>query len=206
MTVNQRIVSFVKGELAKGVHEVPMGSNRGPRVEWYQSHDFLAGGGYPWCVTVWLSACAEAGAPFPYKSPGAYNLYDWCKKHGYVTSSPNVGDGVCFNLGAGHWATFLRFEGNYVVTIDGNVGDRVQECKRPRSVVRGYVNPAKGTPPAKVKVPLWVVTTSVNGHRQVVVTQRSWKRLAPILKRLKKNHPEGFTVTRADKVAKASAN
>src|SRR6185503_19081278 len=44
----QQILEAAKAEL--GVQEHPPGSNRGQRVEFFQTFDWLAGGGYAWCV------------------------------------------------------------------------------------------------------------------------------------------------------------
>lgn len=50
MTKAMMAYEWTENELAKGIKEIPFGSNRGPRVEFYQHHDFLKNPdtGYAW--------------------------------------------------------------------------------------------------------------------------------------------------------------
>ncbi len=174
MTEKQRrakVVNVARGEL--GVRERPDGSNTGPEIVGYQRATFLGGTGWPWCVAFWQWVCQEAGAPFPYRGAGAYNLLDWARAHGRATSSPEAGDAVIFNTGAGHLGVFVKFDddGN-VITIDGNVSNMVAQKTRPRSLVRGYVSvelPKADKPPVKPAGPkVFEVVTSESGTEKVV--------------------------------------
>src|SRR5215204_6481379 len=101
--LHDKALAYAASQL--GVHEDPMGSNRGTRVEFYQRHDFLAGGGYPWCASFTLTCWEEgAGHPLPYKSAGAYDLYNWAKREGWSRPSKECipGDLIVFNIGSGH--------------------------------------------------------------------------------------------------------
>ena len=138
MSQHARALNWAKHELTMGISEHPLGSNHGAAVDHYQSFDFLPGSGYPWCVCFFLAAWAEgAGRPLPYKSPGAFDLYRWGVRNDW-TGKPRAGDGVCFDVGSGHWGMFERFDGDLIVTIDGNTGNQVMRRRRPRKQVKGY--------------------------------------------------------------------
>jgi hypothetical protein len=198
---------WVEKELAKRVCEIPFGSNRGPRVEFYQRHDFLLNPdtGYAWCVDLWLTAWEEgAGRKLPYLSPGAYDLMRWAVKHDWDTNRPTRGAGVCFNIGSGHWGTFDSFDGEFVVTIDGNSGPHcVVRKRRHKSLVRGYMLPPsvlRPLPPKATKKPLFVVATSENGNRDVIYVGGATavgNKIAQILK----NHNH-VTITKRKKKVK----
>lgn len=205
---HDKVIAWALEEARDGVHEVPMGSNRGPRVQHYQSADWIQGGGYPWCVCFWLCALRDNGVKWPYPSPGAYHLFDWCKKNGRTTANPKPGDGVCFNMGSGHWGIFLRFEGADVVTVDGNRGDRVGVFRTARSSVRGYAtwNERAVVQPV-VTPPLYDIATSVSGHRKFLTTQRGFKAVNKVLPKLIAKHGSvTITPRRKKKKAKASEN
>jgi hypothetical protein len=199
MTAHARAVAWALHEARNGVHEIPAHSNRGPRVEFYQQHDFLAGGGYAWCVDFFLSSWAEVGRPLPYKTAGAYDMAKWAKRNNWDRTLDNCkpGDGVCFNIGTGHYAMILDWTAHSIKTVDGNVGDRVGIHTRPRSLIYSCMHVREVRSVPVQKPPLFVVTTSVNGHSQVIVTQRTWKMIAPLLPRIiKKRGWNGFTIKR----------
>ena len=201
MTVHDRAVHWGMQEYHNHVHEVPLHSNKGPRVEFYQSFDFLAGGGYAWCVDFFLAAWANAGHPLPYKTAGAYDMDNWSHKHHWSVSLEHLipGDGICLNEGSGHYCMYLDHTKTQVETLNGNVHDSVDIIKWNRSIIRGcmHVPEVINVPKKATKPPLFVVTTSVNGHSQVIVTQRTWKMLSPILPRVVKNRGwNGFTIKR----------
>lgn len=199
--LHEKAVKYALNEAQKGVHEIPPHSNRGPRVEHYQSFDFLVGGGYPWCVDFWLASWVEgAGYNLPYRGAGAYNYLDWARKHGWAVPIQDAvpGDAVVLNIGSGHMAMYLNFEGhNEIKTVNGNVSDRVKISNYTTGLIRGFVHvPEKHSLPPQ-KPPLFIVTTSINGHRKVILTQRTWKRLAPLLPNIVKNRGwNGFTIKR----------
>lgn len=157
-----------------GVHEAPMGSNRGPIVDFYEDHDFLPGHGYPWCVSFVLTCWQEgAGRPLPYKTASAYALLNWARGAGWVRRSTDLipGDIVVFNVGSGHVGIFERWEGPFIQTIDGNHNNAVGRAVRSHDVVAGGIHvPEKAVlPPAPE--PYWVIATSESGHRKLLFSK-----------------------------------
>lgn len=202
MTVHEKAVNWAMEEFRNKVHEVPMGSNKGPRVEYYQTFDWLAGGGYPWCVDFFQAAWANAGHPLPYKTAGAFDLDNWARKHNWDEKVVNLipGDGICLGAPvakAGHYCMYLDHTKTMVETVNGNVSDKVDVRKWPRASIRGCMHIPEVINVPVQKPPLYVVVTSVNGHKKVIVTQRTWKRIAPLLPNIvKKRGWNGFTIKR----------
>lgn len=156
-----------------GVHEQPMGSNRGPRVQVYQHATWLGGTGWPWCVAFLQYQWKQAGFVMPWRGAGAYALLDWAKTVGWAVPKglAQPGDAVVFNIGSGH-AGMLRekITGTTVKTVDGNVSDRVDIRERPLSLVRGFVHiPEQPVmPPPTPPVPIYEVVRSASGHQVVI--------------------------------------
>ena len=201
LTVHEKAVHWAMQEFRNGIHEIPPHSNRGPRVEYYQSFDFLAGGGYAWCVDFFLAAWANAGHPMPYKTAGAHDMGNWAKKVNYATVLEHLipGDGIDFNIGSGHFAMYLDHSKTQVQVVNGNVGDAVQESTFRRSDIRVcmHIPEIHNIPKKHTKPPLFVVTTSINGHSKVIITQRTWQAIQPFLPRVIKNRGwNGFTIKR----------
>jgi hypothetical protein len=184
------------------VHEVPWGSNSGPKVREYQAATFLRGTGWPWCVAFCQWVLEKAGAPLPYRSAGVYDLLRWAKRAGVSTWNPSPGDLVCFGIGQGHIGILERIDAHDVHTIDGNTSDQVARRTRPRSQVVGYIDTAKAIAAKPRKQPLWTVTTSENGHRKVhaVWAQSNVGKLLP--KVLANKLVDGVTITRGRKKPK----
>lgn len=196
----KKILAAARREI--GVHEIPWGSNTGPRVREYQAATWLRGTNWPWCVAFCQWILREAGAPLPYKSAGVYDLYRWAKRTGVTTSNPTPGDLVCFKIGAGHIAILEHIDSSFVYTIDGNSSDQVKRCTRTRRLVLGYIDTASAPLAKKKKEPLWQVTTSENGHRKVhaIWAQSNVGKLLP--KVLADKLVNGVTITRTKKKPK----
>lgn len=142
-------LDFAVAELNAGSAEVPKGSNRGPRVDLY-----TGGRAEPWCGHFVAWCHHEAGIVIPgYVKPsptvasplaGVQFLEDTFKKHGWwwpvgdmKLGVPSAGDLVFLNRrgqsdkGPGrHVGIVERVDGPYVVSIDGNWGDRVARVRR----------------------------------------------------------------------------
>jgi CHAP domain len=135
VSIAEKVVDIAEGEL--DVTEVPMGSNRGPRVQQYQAATVLAGTGWAWCAafvewcweragledhpanpsTFWFCKRAEGRGEFG--PPRVGGAIIWCGTHvGLVVA---VGDGI-------------------VHTIEGNSGDRVSRRVRAIGGAR-FINP-----------------------------------------------------------------
>lgn len=187
MSLHKKAVAGAKTDLRNGVQEVPLGSNTGPRVRVMQSHTWLGGTGWPWCVAACITWAEEAGFKLPYQGAGAYLYLDWAKKEGWTCTLAQAvpGDFVVFNIGSGHMAMLASpVKGAVVHTIDGNSSDRVKENFRSTALVRGIVHLPEGPiylPPPKP--PLFEVVTSESGHKVIYVSTASkiGKKLPKIL-------------------------
>jgi hypothetical protein len=180
-----------------GVHESPNGSNRGPiqvsnpsgGVDFFESHDFVSGVGYPWCACFWLTCWFEAGHPFPYRAPSAFALGDYAKKHGMAKPISQLipGDGCVWNEGSGHISMFERFDPatGLVHTIDGNWNNKVQRATHHVGRLRvGFHVPEQSTIPPPPD-PYYVIATSVNGHKKILFSHRATeKKIVGLLPRL----------------------
>jgi hypothetical protein len=181
-TLGVRVLA--KAEGWKGIHESPAHSNRGPGVpgvSWFESHDFVAGDGYPWCVTMCLSAYAECGHPLPYRTPGAWALLAWHQAHtpGWIVTAPaklKPGAICIWKEGSGHASIFKSYDATAktITTIDGNWNDAVQQAVHPVAMLKGAIvvpDTAKQVVPVvKAKPPMFDLATSHNGHVQIVAT------------------------------------
>jgi len=169
-----------------GVHEAPDGTNRGPiqvadpqgGVDFFEQHDFVAGVGYPWCVTLFLTAWAVgAKHPLPYLTPSAHALGDWARKQGWAKTIRDLipGDGCDWNEGSGHFSMFESFDPKtgLVHTIDGNWNNRVQRATHKIASLRTAVAIPETHRVRKPKPPLWTVATSASGHKVVLFSQRA---------------------------------
>lgn len=196
-----------------GVHESPNGSNRGPiqvsnpsgGVDFFEDHDFVAGVGYPWCACFWLTCWAEAGHTFPYRSPSAFALGDWAKRHGMAKRINDLipGDACVWNEGSGHMSMFEKFDPStgLVHTIDGNWGNRVTRATHRVGNLRvGFHVPEEGFLPLPSQ-PYFVIATSVNGHKKILFSHRATnKKILGILPRLLHRWgADGITIKRSKK-------
>lgn len=200
--LHDQVVQSALEEYHKGIQELPPGShsNTSPEIRLYQASTFLGGTGWAWCVAFFQWNWKNIKHPLPYKGASAYDMLSWANKVGWRTDNPISGDGVCWNIGSGHFSMFLRREGNMVVTVDGNVNDAVRICKRPASLVRGYMHipeTAHTTTSGHKIAPVahkfsrpkkWQIVTSVNGHKQLVVSGRPLPNLIPFITKAAKNH------------------
>lgn len=191
MSQHERVLQIAEQEL--GVHEQPMGSNRGPRIQVFQHASWLSGTGWPWCAAFFDFCTEKAGITLTYRGAGAYAWDAYARKqHWSVPLAKAVpGDGVVLNIGAGHMAIFKHLNKTTVTTIDGNWGDKVTEVDHPRSQVRGVVHvPEKHAAPAPPP-PVFEIVTSASGHAVVVFTGGK----APLLQWLKTHAIKDKTLT-----------
>ena len=196
-----KVVAWAQAELAKGVHEIPDGSNRGPRVEFYQAHTWLGGTGWPWCAafvdTAWE---VGGGLALPWRTAGAWDMGDRARKAGWTVRSPAElvpGDPVVWAFGTGHVSLFLSTKDGWVTTIDGNVSNKVDKRTRPVTQVRDFIHvPELAVPlPAKdTRPPVFEVVGADDGERVIYVSgaRAVGRNLAKILGR----HPEGVVIRR----------
>lgn len=171
-----KALAAAKKDLAAGVKEVPLGSNTGKRVREMQSHTWLGGTGWPWCVAACITWAEEAGFVLPYQGAGAYVYLDWAKRNGWTCSLAQAvpGDFIVWNLGSGHMSMLESpAAGGVVDTIDGNSSDRVKENTRSASLVRGVVHLPEQHAVPEAKAPLYEVVGSESGHKVIYVSSAS---------------------------------
>lgn len=122
-------VKWMEGEARKGVREV--GTNRGPRVEFYQSKDGLKlnpDTGYPWCASLVVAAFEEVGRPLVelHESASVGFLLQYAGQHGWTVPKPQRGDVVCFFWGGAtdgwpdHTGMVRGVRGTTLLTVEGN--------------------------------------------------------------------------------------
>jgi hypothetical protein len=196
------VVQGALAEYRKHIQELPPGShsNTSPEIKLYQEATSLGGTGWAWCAAFYDWNWKNIDHPLPYRSAGAFDLNSWAIRANWDTHTPIPGDGVCWNVGSGHYSMFLRREGSYVVTVDGNVSDAVLICKRPGSLVRGYMHVPEvahtykpghkiaPVPKHLMKEKKFQIVTSVNGHRQLVISGRPMPTLLPFITKASNKH------------------
>ncbi len=162
-----------------GQKEVPPGSNDGPFVRECFEHTWLKFSAIPkgkayWCIAFIMRVFDACGFPFPWKTAGAFDMYDRAKAAGWTVLTPKPGDVAIWNIGDGHGSIVLGYDpvAKAVHSIDGNVSDQVKVCVRPISEARGFIrHEALRTieKPAKpAKQPLYEILSSASGHSAVV--------------------------------------
>tara|TARA_R110000772_G_scaffold57025_1_gene129450 strand:- start:4188 stop:4811 length:624 start_codon:yes stop_codon:yes gene_type:complete len=87
----EKLVAFALKEV--GVKERPKNSNRGKRVQEYQSSTWLDGSGWPWCAAFICWLCKEAGVPDSKRpqTAGAWDFERWAKKRSSPVTFYKVG-------------------------------------------------------------------------------------------------------------------
>lgn len=84
-----------------GVHEQPLGSNRGPLIDqWNRAANGLVG--EPWCMSFQHAAFAQAGVTLGGWA-GVENFLRWGQAHGYEVTRPFRGDLVCWDWEGNRW-------------------------------------------------------------------------------------------------------
>ena len=161
--LRRKLIEIARAEL--GTVETPPGSNRGPRVQQYQSacdYSKEAKTGWAWCaafvcwcVREWLKdadvraalglkTLAEAVAWRP-KTAAAWGLKDWAAKKGLLImddSMNNVlhtGDLVTFDFS--HCALLETDEADQIYTIEGNTSPARGTADRDGGCVAAHVHP-----------------------------------------------------------------
>jgi hypothetical protein len=197
---HRKAVAIAEKDRKAKVQEVPLGSNRGPRVYEMQQHTWLGGTGWPWCVASCITWAEEAGLEIPYRGAGAYDYHRWAERNGYTVPLARAipGDFVVWNVGAGHMSMLRKaWTGGDVLTIDGNVSNKVDHRARDSSLVRGGTVirlPEKPVTTPKVRPPVFEVVTSAAGTKVIYVSgaRAIGKRLAKFLKK----YPGGVVIRR----------
>ena len=152
-TTAERIVAIAQQELAFGVHEIPMGSNKGTRIKMYGLATQEPLRYYPaaWCAyfTSWVTQ--QAGAPIGWNGLGdglVSRLRDWGHKTGLWRTVPLPGDLIAFPE---HIGIVESIQPNgLVTTIEGNTGDAVRRRLRLVKSASGFIRVAASNAPVPV--------------------------------------------------------
>lgn len=135
-----RAVRIARAELARGVHEVPDGSNESPRIALYRNAVRWSSGPAAWCGYFVSWVAREAGAPIGAGGHGfglVREIRRWGIRTGRWRSAPSRGSIVVFRHS--HVGIVERVAGASVVTLEGNHDNRVARVRRGRGEIRGYV-------------------------------------------------------------------
>lgn len=137
---------------ARGVKEVPNGSNRGPEVDSILPSYLVKKPppGPAWCCYSVMALIKEALGSFPLGGHigSCYRTWVKAKARGMVTDDPTPGD--CFLMlwrddngnftQRGHIGLVLRADDDKINTLEGNVGNRYALSRRDRSAIHCFVN------------------------------------------------------------------
>jgi PKD repeat protein len=149
-----KMVALARKELAKGVHEVPDGSNRAPAIRRYETATRGAMYGAPWCAYFVSYIARTAGAPIgPGGSGLGYVPYirSWAKQTKRWTQTPHPGDLITFPEHVGLVENV--YANHTLTTIEGNAGNAVRRRWRRWGEAMGYVRVVKGSSSAPVAAP-----------------------------------------------------
>ena len=150
-----KLVGILKRE--EGVREQPVNSNRGKRVEEYQSATWLPGSGWAWCAAFicWGVRELEKLADLPFPRPqtaGAWDFERWAKEDAGPTvklhkpkQEIRAGDIVIFTFS--HIGLAIEDEKHgMVTTVEGNTstsgsreGGGVYIQERKTSLIRSHI-------------------------------------------------------------------
>lgn len=145
----RRVLDVAACELAAGVSEHPLGSNRSPRIDEYvRSRDGELGSSWcgafaAWCVT---TAAHQLGLPDPLRGMGdLMSAYKWRTRAieaGLWVAEPYPGMiGVRLDADLHGHVTIVRDYGCGIVgSYDGNHESRVADVERPLIAYTGFVD------------------------------------------------------------------
>ena len=121
------IVSLAQRELARGVHEIPDGSNRSPDIRRYDRATVGSMYGAPWCAYFASYIAKQAGVPIGYGGAGiGYVPYirEWARATGRVRRTPKPGYLITFPE---HVGIVEHVYANHTLSsIEGNAGNAVR--------------------------------------------------------------------------------
>lgn len=141
----KRMVAIARAELARGVREVPDGSNRGSRILMYGRSTTPRFYPAPWCAYFVSWVARRAGRPLGPAGRGfGYVPYirAWALATKRWRSTPRPGDLVMFPQHVGMVENV--YSNRTLTTIEGNSSNRVARRFRRWSDASGYVRVASG--------------------------------------------------------------
>jgi PKD repeat protein len=144
----KRIVRLARKELARGVHEIPDGSNRAPAIHRYDLATTPHYYGAPWCAYFVSYVARRAGAPV---GPGGRGLgyvpsiRAWAQATGRWTQRPRPGELITFAEHVG--IVEAVYPSSHTLTsIEGNHGNAVHRVWHRWREAMGFVRLASGNP------------------------------------------------------------
>lgn len=142
------IVRLARAELAKGVREIPRGSDNAPEIALYRAALIPRARPAAWCAYFVSWVARRSGAPIGRGGAGiasAGGIEAWAQRNGRWTHSPRPGDAAVFS---GHAGIVVSVSGSRMTTIDGNWSDRVSLVQRGTGEALGFARIAVGNQPA----------------------------------------------------------
>lgn len=120
------LVSMALAEV--GITEQPLGSNRGPRVDWYRRATTLfvtLKSGWPWCCAFVARMSLQAGYKLPRaaRTASVWAFTEWARRAGRIVHrAPQPGDVVVLLAEGKHIGFVERYDAkNKIVhTVEGN--------------------------------------------------------------------------------------
>jgi hypothetical protein len=143
------IVRIAQGEFAKGVREVPMGSNNSAEIARYRSALIPHARGGAWCAYFASWVTRQAGVPIGPRGDGfagAAGIAAWARRTGRWRRVPAPGDIAVY---VGHTGIVASVSGSRMTTIEGNWSDRVSRLDRSRYEALGFARIAVGDHPTR---------------------------------------------------------
>ena len=114
------------------------GNNRGTWPDRFMEPSGLKPGG-AWCIAFMSYCLHQCNADWPVYHASTFNMLEWAKTNGRITTQPKPGDIHCFMypresklFGKGHGGGVIAVDTSWVAVCDGNVGDTVKVGKRAR--------------------------------------------------------------------------
>ena len=155
--IAHRIVTLARKELAKGVHEIPDGSNRAPAIHRYDLATTPHYYGAPWCAYFTSYIAKRAGVPI---GPGGRGLgyvpsiRAWAQATGKWTQRPRPGELITFAQHVGI-VEAVYTSSHTLTSIEGNHGNAVHRVWHRWRDSMGYVRLVNGNPsnPTPQKTP-----------------------------------------------------
>ena len=183
MTHFSKLLAWYSKEV--GTTEVPLGSNKGPRVHFYQSST----GAYnaAWCVSFLQKGLQENQVSrIADRSAGVFYVAGWARKHGLTRSQPKPGYFVCFMRAAGHIGVVRAVTPTTFSTIEGNTTNKVRSDHvylrsgpyvfiQVPGVDYGDKKVAPKPPPRPKYVPRFQVVAGEGTKAKVLVNWGKWK-------------------------------
>lgn len=135
---------IARGEFAKGIREIPRGSNTSPGIARYRGAMVPRARPAAWCAYFASWVTKRAGAPLGvhgYGIASAAGISVWARRTGRWRHLPRPGDVAVYDHHVGIVATV---SGSRMTTVEGNWSDRVSRLSRSRSEAFGFARVAVG--------------------------------------------------------------